>query len=67
MEKGKESMQPLKFDFHMHHSGLSSEAHATKAINSRGYAIGRAFAFAALLLGGFSAFVQIKNRHRFEN
>ncbi len=64
-QKGISSAEPGKFDFHMHNSGLSNERNIVRAMASRGYITGKAFAVAALLLTGFAAFVQLKNKNRF--
>ncbi len=64
-KEGVDSAESGKFDFHMHNSGLSSEKNLVRAMASRGYQTGKAFAVAGLLVTGFAAFVQLKNRNRF--
>lgn len=64
-EGGVSSAEPGKFDFHMHNSGLNSEKNLVRAMASRGYINGKAFAMAGLLVTGFAAFVQLKNKNRF--
>ncbi len=65
LEKGNHSVEPGKFDFHMHNSGFQSEAKLIRAKSSRRYIIGRAFAVAGLIICSFTAFVQLKNKNRF--
>jgi hypothetical protein len=62
-KKGKESVSPGKFDFHMHNSGLESEAQLGRYVPFRGYfAIGQAVGVAGLILVGFTFFVHLKNQ-----
>jgi hypothetical protein len=62
---GVDSAEPGKFDFHMHNSGLASEKNLVRAMASRGYITGKSVAVAGLLVTGFTAFVQLKNKNRF--
>ncbi len=61
LEKGKDSVEPGKFEFHMHHSGVLEENQLARALRMRVYTTGRAFAIAGLLVIGFNHFVQFKN------
>jgi hypothetical protein len=63
--KGVDSAEPGKFDFHMHNSGCASEKNLGRAMASRGFITGKSVAAAALLVSVFSAFVQLKNKNRF--
>jgi hypothetical protein len=66
LEKGNHhSVEPGKFDFHMHNSGFQSETSLIRAKSSRRYMIGRAFAVAGLMISSFTAFVHLKNKNRF--
>lgn len=65
VRQGVDSAEPGKFDFHMHHSGLASENNLVRAMASRGYITGKSVAIAGLLVTGFTAFVQLKNKNRF--
>jgi hypothetical protein len=49
----------------MHNSGLTSEKNLVRAMASRGYITGKAVVVAGLLVTGFAAFVQLKNKNRF--
>jgi hypothetical protein len=63
--KGVNSAEAGKFDFHMHNSGLASEKYLARAMASRGFITGKSVAVAGLLVTGFAAFVQLKNKNRF--
>ena len=63
--QGVDSAEPGKFDFHMHNSGLASEKNLVRAMASRGFITGKSVAVAGLLVTGFAAFVQLKNKNRF--
>jgi hypothetical protein len=63
--QGADSAEPGKFDFHMHNSGLASEKNLVRAMASRGFITGKSVAVAGLLVTGFAAFVQLKNKNRF--
>ena len=63
--QGVDSAEPGKFDFHMHNSGLASEKNLFRAMASRGYITGKSVAVAGLLMTVFTAFVQLKNKNRF--
>ena len=64
-KEGVDSAEPGKFDFHMHNSGLASENNLVRAMATRGYITGKAFAVAGLIVTGFVAFVQLQNRNQF--
>ena len=64
-KQGVDSAEPGKFDFHMHNSGLASETNLVRAMASRGFITGKSVAVAGLLVTGFAAFVQLKNKNRF--
>ena len=64
-KEGVDSAEPGKFDFHMHNSGLASEKNLVRAMASRGYITGKSVVIAGLLVTGFTAFVQLKNKNRF--
>ena len=64
-KQGVDSAEPGKFDFHMHNSGLANENNLVRAMASRGYITGKSVAVAGLLVTGFTAFVQLKNKNRF--
>ena len=63
--QGVDSAEPGMFDFHLHNSGLSSEKNLVRAMASRGYITGKSVAVAGLLVTGFAAFVQLKNKNRY--
>jgi hypothetical protein len=63
--QGVDSAEPGKFDFHMHNSGLSSEKNLVRAMASRGFITGKSVVVAGLLVTTFAAFVQVKNKNRF--
>ena len=62
--QGVDSAEPGKFHFHMHNSGLASEKNLASAMASRGFITGKSLAVAGLLVTGFAAFVQLKNKNR---
>ncbi|KAJ2986916.1 hypothetical protein HDV02_006458 [Globomyces sp. JEL0801] len=66
-KEGVDSVEPGKFEFHMHNSGLNNEKNLVTAMVSRGYITGKAFAVAGLIVTGFAAFVQLKNKNRFND
>ena len=60
--QGVDSAEQGKFYFHMHKSGLASEKNLVRAMASRGFITGKSVAVAGLLVTGFAAFVQLKNK-----
>jgi hypothetical protein len=64
--QGVDSAEPGKFDFHMHNSGITSENNLVRAMATRGYITGKSIAVAGVLVTGFAAFVQLKNKNRFK-
>ena len=63
--KGIETVEPGRFEFHMHSSGLPYGTNLVGAMGYRKYMVGMAFAKALLIVSGFAAFVRLKNRDRF--
>jgi hypothetical protein len=61
LEKGVESEM---LSFHRHFSGLNNEQLKAARMMRRAVKL-KAFAFTGLLLTGFTAFVQLKNKNRF--
>jgi hypothetical protein len=64
-KRGVDSAEPGKFEFHMYFSGLSSKDDLVTAMATRKFITGKYLAFAGLLMSGFAAFVQLKNKNRF--